>query len=65
MFCLYTVAARRHYLWAIPGRDVNRTMQLSVTRAIPEVADMLATGVNPYRCDSWTQKSLCVLCFFL
>lgn len=44
MLRLYTAAARRHYLWAIPGRDVNRTMQLSVTRAIPEVADMLATG---------------------
>lgn len=31
VLCLFTAAARRHYLWAIPGRDVNRTMQVSVT----------------------------------
>ena len=63
VLCLYIAAARRHYLWAIPGRDVNRTIQLSVTGQSLKWLTCWPLVVNPCRCDSWTQKSFCVLSF--
>lgn len=66
VLCLHIAAARRHYLWAIPGRDVNRTIQLSPGQSLKWLT-CWPLVVNPCRCDSWmdTEIFLCPLFLFV